>query len=113
PPPPPPLRSPDPVVTEPNPDDEDTEPQLAPVAPPAAVEPDYQWPSPAELEQEDGAEDTWPFLQTVDSAASPGAVPAQRPILSLSPEAVRERMTSLQGGFRRGRHARGDDTRNQ
>ncbi|WP_205660966.1 sensor histidine kinase [Amycolatopsis vastitatis] len=109
----PPLPSPDPVVAGPNPDDEDTEPRLAPVPPPAAIEPEYQWPSPAELEQEDGAEDTWPFLQTVDSAASPGAVPEQRPILSLSPEAVRERMTSLQGGFRRGRHARGDDTRNQ
>ncbi|HEY3463905.1 MAG TPA: nitrate- and nitrite sensing domain-containing protein [Amycolatopsis sp.] len=96
-----------------NPDDEDTEPQLSPVAPPAAIEPAYQWPTPAELEQEDGAEDTWPFLKVADSAASPGAVPEQRPILSLSPEAVRERMTSLQGGFRRGRHARGDDTRNQ
>ncbi len=97
-------------------DDEDTEPQFAPVAPPAppaAIEPAYEWPTPAELEQEDGAEDTWPFLQPADSAAGPGAVPEQRPILSLSPEAVRERMTSLQGGFRRGRHARGDDTRNQ
>ncbi|GLY35493.1 histidine kinase [Amycolatopsis sp. NBRC 101858] len=109
-PPPPP---PPPPVREPNPDDEDTEPQFAPVAPPAAIEPAYEWPTPAELEQEDGAEDTWPFLQAADSAASPGAVPEQRPILSLSPEAVRERMTSLQGGFRRGRHARGDDTRNQ
>jgi hypothetical protein len=97
----------------PNPDDEDTDPQFPPVPPPAAVEPGYQWPTPAELEQEDGAEDTWPFLQPADAAASPGAVPEQRPILSLSPEAVRERMTSLQGGFRRGRHARGDDTRNQ
>ncbi|WP_290054449.1 sensor histidine kinase [Amycolatopsis solani] len=96
-----------------NPDDEDTEPQLRPVSPPAAIEPAYEWPTPAELEQEDGAEDTWPFLQTDDVAAGPGAVPEQRPILSLSPEAVRERMTSLQGGFRRGRHARGDDTRNQ
>lgn len=108
PPPPPPL-----VAPEPNPDDEDTDPQFAPVAPPAAIEPAYEWPTPAELEQEDGAEDTWPFLQTDDVAAGPGAVPEQRPILSLSPEAVRERMTSLQGGFRRGRHARGDDTRNQ
>jgi len=95
------------------PDDEDTEPRLTPVAPVAAIEPAYEWPTSAELEQEDGAEDTWPFLQPLDSAASPGAVPEQRPILSLSPEAVRERMTSLQGGFRRGRHARGDDTRNQ
>jgi signal transduction histidine kinase len=103
----------EPVVAEPNPDDEDTEPQFAPVAPPAAIEPDYQWPTPAELEQEDGAEDTWPFLQAAEPVTSPGAVPEQRPILSLSPEAVRERMTSLQGGFRRGRHARGDDTRNQ
>jgi anti-sigma regulatory factor (Ser/Thr protein kinase) len=111
PPPPPPVIAP--VAAEPNPDDEDTDPQFAPVAPPAAIEPDYQWPTPAELEQEDGAEDTWPFLKAADSAASPGAVPEQRPILSLSPEAVRERMTSLQGGFRRGRHARGDDTRNQ
>jgi hypothetical protein len=100
-----------PVVS--RPDDEDTEPRLTPVAPPPAVQPSYEWPTPAELEQEDGAEDTWPFLQPLDSAAGPGAVPEQRPILSLSPEAVRERMTSLQGGFRRGRHARGDDTRNQ
>ncbi|MGK3200836.1 sensor histidine kinase [Amycolatopsis sp. MEPSY49] len=111
PPPPPPQLSRE--SSEPNPDDEDTDPQFAPVAPPAAIEPAYEWPTPAELEQEDGAEDTWPFLQTDDVAAGPGAVPEQRPILSLSPEAVRERMTSLQGGFRRGRHARGDDTRNQ
>jgi hypothetical protein len=110
---PPPPPPPPPPVPAPNPDDEDTDPQFPPVAPPAAIEPDYQWPTPAELEQEDGAEDTWPFLQPADAAASPGAVPEQRPILSLSPEAVRERMTSLQGGFRRGRHARGDDTRNQ
>ncbi|MEV6645380.1 nitrate- and nitrite sensing domain-containing protein [Amycolatopsis sp. NPDC051371] len=108
--PPPPPPPPPPA---PNPDDEDTEPRLSPVAPPAAIEPAYEWPTPAELEQEDGAEDTWPFLKAADAAASPGAVPEQRPILSLSPEAVRERMTSLQGGFRRGRHARGDDTRNQ
>ncbi|MCR6484317.1 nitrate- and nitrite sensing domain-containing protein [Amycolatopsis sp. OK19-0408] len=117
PPPPPPALSRESAAVEANPDDEDTEPQFPPVAPPvappAAIEPEYQWPTPAELEQEDGAEDTWPFLQPADSAASPGAVPEQRPILSLSPEAVRERMTSLQGGFRRGRHARGDDTRNQ
>ncbi|MFF1613486.1 nitrate- and nitrite sensing domain-containing protein [Amycolatopsis sp. NPDC058278] len=117
PPPPPPALAPPsaPVAVAParTPDDEDTEPRLTPVAPPAAIEPAYEWPTPAELEQEDGAEDTWPFLQPLDSAASPGAVPEQRPILSLSPEAVRERMTSLQGGFRRGRHARGDDTRNQ
>jgi signal transduction histidine kinase len=116
----PPVPPPAPVAAGPNPDDEDTDPQFAPVAPPAvppppsaAIEPEYQWPTPAELEQEDGAEDTWPFLQPADPAASPGSVPEQRPILSLTPEAVRERMTSLQGGFRRGRHARGDDTRNQ
>ncbi|SEP27296.1 sensor histidine kinase [Amycolatopsis saalfeldensis] len=71
---------------------------------------DPQWPTPDELEQEDGAEDTWPFLRVSDVEDGPGLVPEQRPILSLSPEAVRERMTSLQGGFRRGRHARGDDT---
>ncbi|GAA3555438.1 nitrate- and nitrite sensing domain-containing protein [Amycolatopsis ultiminotia] len=68
-----------------------------------------QWPTSAELAQEDGAEATWPFLRVAD-VADPGQVPEQRPILSLTPEAVRERMTSLQGGFRRGRHARGDDT---
>ncbi|WIX81485.1 nitrate- and nitrite sensing domain-containing protein [Amycolatopsis carbonis] len=76
-----------------------------------------EWPTSDELEQEDGAEDTWPFLRVseIENAgedgmeASPGQVPEQRPILSLSPEAVRERMTSLQGGFRRGRHARGDE----
>jgi signal transduction histidine kinase len=120
PPPPPPPPVPVPVAAGPNSDDEDTDPQFPPVPvpvvppqPPAAIEPEYQWPTPAELEQEDGAEDTWPFLQPADAAAGPGAVPEQRPILSLSPEAVRERMTSLQGGFRRGRHARGDDTRNQ
>ncbi|MBB4687956.1 sensor histidine kinase [Amycolatopsis jiangsuensis] len=67
------------------------------------------WPTPDELEQEDGAEDTWPFLRVAE-VVDPGQVPEQRPILSLSPEAVRERMTSLQGGFRRGRHSRGDDT---
>ncbi|MEW2503536.1 nitrate- and nitrite sensing domain-containing protein [Amycolatopsis sp. NPDC047767] len=76
-----------------------------------------EWPTSDELEQEDGAENTWPFLRVSDienagedgMEASPGQVPEQRPILSLSPEAVRERMTSLQGGFRRGRHARGDE----
>ncbi|MEU4666477.1 nitrate- and nitrite sensing domain-containing protein [Amycolatopsis sp. NPDC023774] len=80
-----------------------------------------EWPTSDELEQEDGAEDTWPFLRVaevknaVEKAgedgieAGPGQVPEQRPILSLSPEAVRERMTSLQGGFRRGRHTRGDE----
>jgi signal transduction histidine kinase len=71
---------------------------------------DPQWPTHEELEQADGAEDTWPFLRVSDVEDGPGPVPEQRPILSLSPEAVRERMTSLQGGFRRGRHARGDDT---
>ncbi|MDT8911116.1 nitrate- and nitrite sensing domain-containing protein [Amycolatopsis sp. PS_44_ISF1] len=73
-------------------------------------EADPQWPTSEELEQEDGAEDTWPFLRVADVEHGPGRVPEQRPILSLSPEAVRERMTSLQGGFRRGRHARGEDT---
>ncbi|MEV6900710.1 nitrate- and nitrite sensing domain-containing protein [Amycolatopsis sp. NPDC051372] len=80
-----------------------------------------EWPTSDELAQEDGAEETWPFLRVSDvenaggedgedgMEASPGQVPEQRPILSLSPEAVRERMTSLQGGFRRGRHARGDE----
>ena len=91
-------------------DDEDTEPRL-PVVPAeeadAPTEPAFQWPTPMQLEQEDGAEDTWPFMEPADPG--PGKVPQQRPILSLSPEAVRERMTSLQGGFRRGRHARGDD----
>ena len=109
-PPPPPEPAPEP---EPSPDDEDTDPQFAPVKLAAAhevPEREYQWPTPAELEQEDGAEDTWPFMHPADSSASPAEVPQQRPILSLSPEAVRERMTSLQGGFRRGRHARGEDT---
>ncbi|WP_232792050.1 sensor histidine kinase KdpD, partial [Amycolatopsis sp. M39] len=69
-----------------------------------------QWPSPEHLEQEDGAEDTWPFLRVADVAGGPAAEPEPRPILSLSPDAVRARMTSLQGGFRRGRHARGEDT---
>jgi signal transduction histidine kinase len=32
-----------------------------------------------------------------------------RPILSLFPDEVRERMSSLQGGVRRGRHSRGDE----
>ncbi|WP_328604708.1 nitrate- and nitrite sensing domain-containing protein [Amycolatopsis sp. NBC_00345] len=84
------------------------EPDVPAVA--QAPEADPQWPTPEELEQEDGAEDTWPFLRVSDVEDGPGRVPEQRPILSLSPEAVRERMTSLQGGFRRGRHARGDDT---
>ncbi|MGW4399284.1 nitrate- and nitrite sensing domain-containing protein [Amycolatopsis nivea] len=69
-----------------------------------------EWPSPEHLEQEDGAEDTWPFLRVADVAGGPAAEPEPRPILSLSPDAVRARMTSLQGGFRRGRHARGEDT---
>jgi signal transduction histidine kinase len=88
-------------------DDEDTEPQLKAVPQTAQVQPEYQWPTPLQLEQEDGAEDTWPFMEPAD--AGPGNVPEPRPILSLTPEAVRERMTSLQGGFRRGRHARGDN----
>ncbi|QRP46739.1 nitrate- and nitrite sensing domain-containing protein [Amycolatopsis sp. FDAARGOS 1241] len=86
-----------------DPDDEIPEPAQEPL----------QWPTSDELEQEDGREDTWPFLRISDvgavAAGGPGQVPEQRPILSLSPEAVRERMTSLQGGFRRGRHARGDE----
>ncbi|HEY2064058.1 MAG TPA: nitrate- and nitrite sensing domain-containing protein [Amycolatopsis sp.] len=86
------------------------EPEYPTEEPDAAPAPDPQWPTSEELEQEDGAEDTWPFLRVSDVEDGPGLVPEQRPILSLSPEAVRERMTSLQGGFRRGRHARGDDT---
>jgi hypothetical protein len=73
-------------------------------------EPEPQWPAEDEPEDEDDshamarqvprarvAEDTqyhWP--------------PEERQILSLSPDEVRERMSSLQGGVRRGRHARGD-----
>ncbi|WP_177242344.1 sensor histidine kinase [Amycolatopsis regifaucium] len=101
--------------------DEPTEPTLKPVTPkekapePAPEpEPEPAWPTSAELEQEDGAEDTWPVLPTVVPEARtrddrPEKPRGERPILSLSPEAVRERMTSLQGGFRRGRHARGED----
>ncbi len=100
--------------------DEPTEPTLKPVRPKALVpkerapEPEPAWPTPAELEQEDGAEETWPVLPAVVPEARsqddrPEKPRGERPILSLSPEAVRERMTSLQGGFRRGRHARGDD----
>ncbi|WP_181776982.1 sensor histidine kinase [Amycolatopsis pittospori] len=103
--------------------DEPTEPTLKPVAaqekapapePRPAPEPEPTWPTPGELEQEDGQEDTWPVLPAaVPEARSQDDRPemprGERPILSLSPEAVRERMTSLQGGFRRGRHARGDD----
>ncbi|GAA4537317.1 sensor histidine kinase [Amycolatopsis samaneae] len=70
----------------------------------------HEWPTHAELEQEDGAEDTWPILPAAEPGQAPGKPLPQKPILSLSPEAVRERMSSLQGGFRRGRHARGDDT---
>ncbi|RJQ79823.1 sensor histidine kinase [Amycolatopsis panacis] len=95
----------------------DPEPESANVAFPT-VDPDAaaesaepsRWPTPEELAQANRAEDTWPFLRPA-GAVDPGQVPEQRPILSLSPEAVRERMTSLQGGFRRGRHARGDDRR--
>ncbi|MFE0022999.1 nitrate- and nitrite sensing domain-containing protein [Amycolatopsis sp. NPDC059021] len=103
--------------------DEPTEPQFPPYdpeTPPPAPEPGpapdaepaagHEWPTPAELEQEDGAEDTWPILPTAESGQTPEKPLPQKPILSLSPEAVRERMSSLQGGFRRGRHARGDDT---
>ncbi|MEV6909798.1 nitrate- and nitrite sensing domain-containing protein [Amycolatopsis sp. NPDC051071] len=101
--------------------DAPTEPKLKPVAakeaaPEPAPEPESEpdWPTSDELEQEDGAEDTWPFLPAVVPEARsqddrPEKPRGERPILSLSPEAVRERMTSLQGGFRRGRHARGDD----
>ncbi|AIG73404.1 Conserved putative membrane protein [Amycolatopsis japonica] len=95
--------------------DEPTEPTLKPLEPKEkAPEPEPAWPTPAELEQEDGAEETWPVLPAVVPEARsqddrPEKPLGERPILSLSPEAVRERMTSLQGGFRRGRHARGDD----
>jgi hypothetical protein len=74
-----------------------------------------EWPTEAELEQEDGVEDTsQPFPKRVPHARL-GEKPQyewlveERPVLSLSPDAVRERMSSLQGGVRRGRHARGDD----
>ncbi|MDT7729165.1 MAG: hypothetical protein QOI21_5741, partial [Actinomycetota bacterium] len=70
-------------------------------------EPEPQWPT----EDEPGYED--------DSQSLPRQVPRarvaeetqyhwppeERPILSLSPDEVRERMSSLQGGVRRGRHA--------
>jgi signal transduction histidine kinase len=74
-----------------------------------------EWPTEAELEQDDGVEDTsQPFPKRVPHARL-GEKPQyewlveERPVLSLSPDAVRERMSSLQGGVRRGRHARGDD----
>ncbi len=84
--------------------------EAAPEWPAPAHAEQPEWPSPEHLEQEDGAEDTWPFLRVADVAGGPAAEPEPRPILSLSPDAVRARMTSLQGGFRRGRHARGEDT---
>lgn len=112
-----------PEEAQPDPD-EPTEPALKPLevkeeAPESQLEPEPEpepaWPTSDELEQADGAEDTWPVLptavpeaRTVDDRRE--KAPGEKPILSLSPEAVRERMTSLQGGFRRGRHARGDDT---
>ncbi len=91
--------------------DEPTEPTLKPLEVKETA-PEPAWPTPDELED---AEDTWPVLPAVVPEARsvddrPEMAPGERPILSLSPEAVRERMTSLQGGFRRGRHARGDDT---
>jgi signal transduction histidine kinase len=97
---------------EPEPDDSlwpefDAEPQWFSSEP--------QWPTDAELEQEDGAEDTWPALpKRIPRPVSSEDVrypppPEERPILSLSPDAVRERMTSLQGGVQRGRHERGDE----
>jgi signal transduction histidine kinase len=74
-----------------------------------------EWPTEAELEQEGAVEDTsQPFPKRVPHARL-GEKPQyewlveERPVLSLSPDAVRERMSSLQGGVRRGRHARGDD----
>jgi signal transduction histidine kinase len=77
-------------------------------------EPEPEWPTEAELEREDGAEDTSPALpkrvpraRFADESQYHWPV-AERPILSLSPDEVRERMSSLQGGVRRGRHARGD-----
>ncbi|WP_409184717.1 nitrate- and nitrite sensing domain-containing protein [Amycolatopsis sp. VS8301801F10] len=125
--------TPEPRVVAPMPEvpafDPDPEPEPEPEPEPPAVEPRHayeappefptedpdeaaapEWPTPEHLEQEDGAEDTWPFLRVADVAGGPAAEPEQRPILSLSPDAVRARMTSLQGGFRRGRHARGEDT---
>lgn len=107
-------------VPEPQPDpDEPTEPTLKPLEvkekapePQSKPEPEPAWPTSDELEQADGAEDTWPVLPVPEARSvddSREKAPGERPILSLSPEAVRERMTSLQGGFRRGRHARGDD----
>ncbi|WP_051125042.1 sensor histidine kinase [Amycolatopsis benzoatilytica] len=101
-----------PVRAEPEPVDCQPAEQLAepvfPTADPDELAP--EWPTPEQLEQEDGAEPTWPFLRVADVADGPAAAPQRRPILSLSPDAVRARMTSLQGGFRRGRHAQGDST---
>jgi len=77
-------------------------------------EPEPEWPTEAELEQEDGAQDTSPVLpkrvpraRLADESQYHWPV-VERPILSLTPDEVRERMSSLQGGVRRGRHARGD-----
>ncbi|MFD2474901.1 sensor histidine kinase [Amycolatopsis silviterrae] len=112
---------PEPRVVAPMPEVPAFEPELEPKhAYEAPPEPEFptddpdeaapEWPTPEHLEQEDGAEDTWPFLRVADVAGGPAATEEERPILSLSPDAVRARMRSLQGGFRRGRHARGDET---
>jgi signal transduction histidine kinase len=72
--------------------------------------PEPAWPTEDELDQEDYSQ----FLpRRVPSARVAGETeyhwpPDERPVLSLSPDEVRERMSSLQVGVRRGRHARGD-----
>jgi hypothetical protein len=65
-------------------------------------------PPPTPRPREPEPEPQWP---TVDEFAEMSSYqwPVERPLLSLSPEEVRERMSSLQGGVQRIRHARSDD----
>jgi hypothetical protein len=56
---------------------------------PIEPEPEPVWPTAEEIAEE------WPYQRPEE----------YRPILSLFPDEVRERMSSLQGGVRRGRHA--------
>jgi hypothetical protein len=74
------------------------------------AEPEPRWPTEDEPEYEDDAQSLprrVPRARVAEETQYHWP-PEERPILSLSPDEVRERMSSLQGGVRRGRHARGD-----
>ncbi|WP_370944976.1 nitrate- and nitrite sensing domain-containing protein [Amycolatopsis sp. cg5] len=91
-------------------------PVLAPVdragAAPEPVWPSEEaWPTESDVDFAGDNEATSPALPIARTSGEEGVQwpPEPMPILSLSPDAVRERMSSLQGGVRRGRHARGEE----